>query len=123
MTEIGIGVIGCGYWGPNLVRNFAEAPSARVIGVSDLRPERLATIRRRYPDVETTSDYRDLLRNPSVDAVVIATPVATHFDLAMAAMEAGKHVLVEKPLSDSADRAARLVEAAGRGRLVARSTT
>jgi predicted dehydrogenase len=118
MTEIGIGVIGCGYWGPNLVRNFAEAPSARVIGVSDLRPERLATIRRRYPDVETTSDYRDLLRNPSVEAVVIATPVATHFDLAMAAMEAGKHVLVEKPLSDSADRAARLVEAAGRGRLV-----
>jgi len=115
---IGIGVVGCGYWGPNLVRNFVEAPGSQVVAVSDLHSERLAAVRRRYPAVETAADYRDLLRDPRVDAIVVATPVATHFELAMAALQAGKHVLVEKPLSASSDDAERLVEAAERGRRV-----
>jgi predicted dehydrogenase len=111
---IGIGVIGYGYWGPNLVRNFMETPATRVVAVSDLRPDRLAPLHRRYPMVETLSDYRDMLRNPQVDAVVVATPVSTHYDLALEALRAGKHVLVEKPLSASAENAARLVEEASK---------
>jgi predicted dehydrogenase len=111
---IGIGVIGYGYWGPNLVRNFMETPATRVVAVSDLRPDRLAPLHRRYPTVETLSDYRDMLSNPQVDAVVVATPVSTHYDLALEALRAGKHVLVEKPLSASAENAARLVEEASK---------
>ena len=94
---IGIGVIGYGYWGPNLVRNFEECRGASVRVVCDLLPERLAHARRRYPGVRTTSDPTDLIDDPDVDAVVIATPVDRHFELAMAALKAGKHVLVEKP--------------------------
>ncbi len=116
---VGVGVIGYGYWGPNLVRNFAEAPGARVVGVSDLRPHRLAEIHDRYPTIKTTTDYRDLLADPAVDAVVIATPVSTHFPLAMEALRAGKHVLVEKPLTASVDEGERLLDAADRyGRLL-----
>ncbi|MGE0043485.1 MAG: Gfo/Idh/MocA family protein, partial [Vicinamibacterales bacterium] len=109
---IGIGVIGLGYWGPNLLRNFAENPDARVVAVSDLRPERLATAAARYPAVRTTTDARSVFSDPAVDAVVIATPVSTHFDLALAALQAGKHVLVEKPLAASVDEGRRLAEAA-----------
>ena len=109
-----VGVIGYGYWGPNLVRNFMETPATQVVGVSDLREERLAPLRRRYPTVETLTDHRDLLSNPRVDAIVIATPVSSHYQLALDALRAGKHVLVEKPLSASADEASRLVEEAAR---------
>jgi predicted dehydrogenase len=111
---VGIGVIGYGYWGPNLVRNFSEADGSRVVAVSDLREERLARVRDRYPAVRTTSDYRELLADPAIDAIVVATPVATHHRLAMAAIEAGKHVLVEKPLAMSTAEGAALVEAARR---------
>ncbi len=80
---IGIGVIGYGYWGPNLVRNFAECRGAAVRMVCDLRPERLAAVERRYPGVAVTTDARRRLSNdPAVDAVVIATPVDQHFELA-----------------------------------------
>jgi len=72
---IGIGVIGYGYWGPNLVRNFADTPGARVVAVSDLREDRLAQLQARYPAIGTTRDYRDIIANPLIDAVVIATPV------------------------------------------------
>src|SRR6476660_7526715 len=96
---LGIGVIGYGYWGPNLVRNFMETPDATVVGVSDLQTDRLTPLKRRYPTVETIRDYQELLSDPRVDAIVIATPVSTHFQLAMEALNAGKHVLVEKPLS------------------------
>ncbi len=111
---ITIGVIGYGYWGPNLVRNFMETPGARVGMVADLRPGRLASIQTRYPTVEVTTDPRALITSPAIDAVVVATPVSTHFDLALAAIEAGKHVLVEKPLASSADQASRLIDAAAR---------
>ena len=96
---IRIGVIGYGYWGPNLVRNFAEAPDTQVIAVADMRSDRLQLVTRRYPGVETVTDYRDLLNSPDVDAVAISTPVSTHFQLALEALQAGKHVLVEKPMT------------------------
>jgi predicted dehydrogenase len=111
-------VIGYGYWGPNLVRNFSEAAGSRVVAVSDLRDERLERVRDRYPAVRTTGDYRRLLADPAVDAVVVATPVASHYRLAMAAIEAGKHVLVEKPLALGSAEAAALIEAARRRGLV-----
>ena len=107
-------MIGYGYWGPNLVRNFSEAAGSRVVAVSDLREERLDRVRERYPAVRTTGDYRELLADAAVDAVVVATPVATHYRLAMAAIEAGKHVLVEKPLALGSVEAAALIETARR---------
>ena len=115
---IKIGVIGYGYWGPNLVRNFAEVKDARVTMVADRRAERLAQVERRYPGVRVTTDAAALIRDQSVDAVVIATPVEYHFDLAMSALSAGKHVLVEKPIASSSDQAARMVDEAQRRRLV-----
>lgn len=115
---IRIGVIGYGYWGPNLVRNFVETPGCEVAYVSDLRPERLAVVKDRYPAIETTADYRDMLTNPKVDAVAIATPISTHFELALQAMQAGKHALVEKPLAARADQARRLIDEADRRALV-----
>jgi predicted dehydrogenase len=111
---IGVGVIGYGYWGPNLARNFFSAPGARVVAVSDLREDRLAEIGKRYPTVAVTTDYRELLSNPSVDAVAIATPVSTHFDLALESLRAGKHILVTKPLAATSEQAERLVEEAVR---------
>ena len=111
---IRIGVIGYGYWGPNLVRNCFEAVEAQVACVSDLRPDRLALLRSRYPSVRTTQDFRELIEDPSIDAVAIATPVSTHYDLALRALQAGKHVLVEKPLASDTDQVQHLVEIAQR---------
>jgi predicted dehydrogenase len=111
---IGLGVIGYGYWGPNLVRNLAEVPGARLVKVADLRPERLALVRQRYPAVETTSDSGELVADPRVDAVAIATPVSTHFEFGMQALRAGKHVLIEKPLAATSEQALRLIEEADR---------
>jgi predicted dehydrogenase len=113
-----VGVIGFGYWGPNLVRNFAETPHTRVAFVADLSQERLAVAARRYPGIKVSTSARDLIEDPGVDAVVVATPVETHFDLAMAALRAGKHVLVEKPLTSSAEQGLRLIDEAERRRLV-----
>jgi predicted dehydrogenase len=111
---VGIGVIGYGYWGPNLVRNFASNESSRVIGVSDLDATKLSVCKRRHPEITAMSDFRDLLRSPQVDAVAIATPVHTHFELALAALNAGKHVLVEKPLAPTSEQVRRLMDAADR---------
>jgi predicted dehydrogenase len=109
---IGIGVIGYGYWGPNLVRNFADCRGAAVRMVCDRAPERLQQVERRYPGVKVTTAPSELVNDPSVDAVVIATPVHDHFDLAMLALRAGKHVLVEKPMASSSDQASRLIDEA-----------
>ncbi len=109
---IRIGVIGYGYWGPNLVRNFYETPGAQVACVSDLRPERLKLIQGRYPTVRVTTSHSELIEDPGVDAVVIATPVATHFELALRALQAGKHVFVEKPLASTAQQVHRLLDEA-----------
>ena len=115
---IRVGVIGYGYWGPNLVRNFAELRDAQVTAVADRRPERLAQVQRRYPGVRVMTEAADLIADPAVDAVVVATPVALHFELASAALHAGKHVLVEKPMASSSDQASRLIDEAQRRRLV-----
>ncbi|MBH8561058.1 Gfo/Idh/MocA family oxidoreductase [Nostoc sp. CENA67] len=115
---INIGVIGYGYWGPNLVRNFAEIPTAQVTKVSDFKPELLAKAQARYPTIQVTTDSRDIFKDPKIDAVVIATPVSTHFDLALAALQAGKHVLVEKPMTTSSEQAKRLIEEAEKRNLV-----
>jgi predicted dehydrogenase len=115
---VGVGVIGYGYWGPNLVRNFANTEGARVISVSDLDPEKLTLVRRRHPDVAVTTDFRDLLKDSRIDAIAIATPVHTHYELGLAALEAGKHVLIEKPLAQTSEEARDLIEEAVRRNLV-----
>lgn len=111
---IKVGVIGYGYWGPNLVRNFMDAPGATVAAVCDLRTERLAPLQLRYPTVKTVNDTSELFNDPSLDAIVIATPVSSHFELAMAALRADKHVLVEKPLAANSEQALQLIEEAAR---------
>ena len=111
---IRVGVVGYGYWGPNLVRNFSDVADCEVAAVCDRSPERRALAGRRHPSVATTADAEDLIRDPRVDAVVIATPVSSHFELAMRALAAGKHVWVEKPLTLNASQASRLVEQADR---------
>lgn len=115
---IGVGVVGYGYWGPNLVRNLADLPDAKLVAVCDLRTERLAAVETRYPGVRITDRFDELLRDPRIDAVAIATPVSHHFRLAMQALIAGKHVFVEKPIAASAEEARRLVDEAARRRLV-----
>ena len=111
---IQVGIVGYGYWGPNLVRNFADTPDAEVSAVCDLRPKHLAQVQARYPSVETTTNYQELLENPNIDAIAIATPVLTHSDLAMQALRAKKHVLVEKPIAATSEQAVRLIDEADR---------
>ena len=110
--EIQIGVIGYGYWGPNLVRNFWDIPACRVRAVSDKREGQLTLAAARYPAITTTTDCHALLADPAVDAVVIMTPVSTHFELALEALRAGKHVLVAKPIATSSEQAAVPIEEA-----------
>ena len=113
---IGIAVVGYGYWGPNLVRNFALVDDAKVVAVVDHRDDRRATVEKLYPTVATYADMESMLVDPAVDAVVIATPVSSHFPLAMQSLQAGKHVLVEKPMTSTVAEAEILVaEAATRG--------
>jgi predicted dehydrogenase len=114
---LGIGVVGYGYWGPNLVRNFSETPGAAVRRVVDIRSDRLESVRARHPDLAASTDIEALLADPEVHAVAIATPPSSHFELAMRALQSGKHVLIEKPLATSVDEATRLIdEARRRGR-------
>jgi protoporphyrinogen oxidase/predicted dehydrogenase len=115
-ARIRVGVVGVGYWGPNLVRNFAESPLFDVAYVCDTRPDALETIARRYPGIACTTRYEELLRDGNLEAVAIATPVSSHNALAMSALEAGKHAFVEKPLAASSDHVVeltRLAEANG----------
>src|SRR6476661_1654065 len=115
---IRVGVIGYGYWGPNLVRNFMAAPGSAVTSVCDQRQERLSSLGKLYPAVKTCSDASELIDDPQIDAVIIATPISSHFELAMQALRAGKHVLVEKPLAARSDHARQLVEEAAARKLV-----
>jgi predicted dehydrogenase len=109
MGNLKIGVIGCGYWGPKLARNFHELPNADLAWVSDLQQDRLDHMTALYPETRATRDHRDIL-NSDVDGVVIATPVSTHRRLALEALRAGKHVLVEKPLAADVAEAEEIVE-------------
>ena len=115
---INVGVIGYGYWGPNLVRNFAEVPGARVTAVSDFQTDLLLKAKTRYPAIQVTTNCQDIFDDPKIDAVAIATPVSTHFDLALAALKAGKHVLLEKPMTVTSEESLRLIEEAERRNLV-----
>jgi predicted dehydrogenase len=112
-----VGVVGCGYWGPNLLRNFAENEKAELRWICDLDPKRVAAMGRRYPAAQVTVDYNSLIADQSLEAIAIATPVGTHFSFAKAALEAGKHVLVEKPLTASVPEAEQLIALAERNSL------
>jgi predicted dehydrogenase len=115
---INIGVIGYGYWGPNLVRNFAETPGINVSTVADLDPKKLELVQKRYPGINTTSRFQDLLENPDIDAIAIATPVNSHFELGMAVLKAGKHLWLEKPMTETSNEARMLVNEAEKRNLV-----
>jgi len=115
---VNIGVIGYGYWGPNLVRNFAESSRMNLAGVADLDSAKLAVVAKRFPAVKITTHFHDLLRDPAIDAIAVATPVNTHFELGMAALKAGKHLWLEKPMAESSLQARKLVEEAERRKLV-----
>jgi len=116
---IKIGVVGYGYWGPNIVRNFMESENATVKSVSDLNPKRQKLAQTRYPAIETMEKPDAMFADPEINAVAIVTPVSTHFDLAMRALRAGKHVLLEKPLTQTVQQGEQLLEEAHkRGLLV-----
>ncbi len=106
--DISVAVIGCGYWGPNLVRNFGKSNRCRQVSYCDANPGRLAEMRKTFPGMAGTSDYREVLEDEAVDAVAIATPVSTHYRLAQQALLNEKHVFIEKPLTASVDEAERL---------------
>ena len=111
MSVINIGVIGAGYWGPNLIRNFAELPKTNLVAVADMKTERLERINRTYPSVETVTDHRELFKM-GLDAVVIATPPATHYALASECLRQGLHVMVVKPLTLRSEDSEELVKLA-----------
>ena len=114
---IRVGVIGYGYWGPNIVRNLHTIDSARVVSICDGNPKAQKRAKHSYPSVEITSDAREIVRSPNIDAVAIITPVWTHFDLAKAALENGKHVFVEKPFTSTSSQAEELIDLALRKNL------
>lgn len=109
-----VGIIGLGYWGPNLARNISSSPETSLHALCDRDSERLARLGSQYPGAKCHTEVVDLLNAPDLDAVAIATPVHTHFSLAKAALEAGKHVLVEKPFTSTSDEAKELMELAAR---------
>lgn len=116
LDPVRVGVIGYGYWGPNLVRNFAESPATEVVAVSDMSEQRLAMAHERHPGIGVTTDAEDILNDPDIDAVVIATPVSTHYPLGMATLQAGKHLLMSKPLAATSAHCQKLIdEASARG--------
>jgi len=114
---IRMGVIGYGYWGPNLVRNFNGIEGTNLVSVCDQNPDALKKVQIAYPHVETISDCNEVLTSPDLDAVAIATPVFTHYELAKKALENGKHVFVEKPFTSSVHEAEELVELADKKNL------
>lgn len=110
--RIGTAVVGYGYWGPNVVRNIIERPEFRLHALCELDEGRATVFSRRHPDVRVESQYEAILNDESIDAICIATPPQTHYELALAALEAGKHVLVEKPLAKHAEQARALIKRA-----------
>lgn len=114
MANITVGVIGYGYWGPNIVRNFFSTPDCTVKAVADGRPERLKILAKIFPTINGVASADDIINDTEIDAVVIATPVFTHFDLAKRALLKGKHVLIEKPMTSTVAEADELIELASK---------
>src|SRR5260370_8791607 len=117
MKATTVGIIGCGYWGAKVLRKFGENEAAELVWICDLDEPRLAAMSRRYPAARTTSDYKDFARDSDLDAVAVVTPVATHFEIAKELLRAGKHVLLEKPLTATVRQAEELIELAETNRL------
>jgi len=113
-----VGVIGCGYWGPNLIRNFVKVEGCQVVAAADVDPIPLTPLRRLYPATRFTTESEALLASDEVDAVAIATPISTHYTLAREALRRGKHVLVEKPLTATVPQAEELIDLADRQRRI-----
>lgn len=113
-----IGIIGYGYWGPNLVRNFFSVAGCTVAAVAELRDERINLLKKNYPSVVAVNDAKKIIEDPKIDAVVISTPVFTHFQLAKAAILNGKHVMVEKPMTTTSAQAEELIELAAKHKKV-----
>jgi len=114
---IGIGLIGCGHWGPNIARSFQETGRAQVRMICEASPQRRKAVAERFPDAAISDDALEVFENPAIDAVAIATPTATHYRLAEAALKAGKHVLVEKPITlqpEDGEALGRLADQVGR---------
>lgn len=109
---LGVALVGHGYWGPNLLRNYMELSEPEVKWVCDLRPEQLAKVGARFPGIQLTEDYSEVFADPAVDAVLVATPISTHHAIAKAALEAGKHVFVEKPMTSDPGDARELIDLA-----------
>jgi predicted dehydrogenase len=114
---INIGIIGFGYWGPNIVRNFSSAEGARVVSICDGSQDARKRASKAYPNITVTGNYNDILNSPDIDAVAVITPVSTHFELAKRALQNGKHVFVEKPFTSSAAHAEKLIELAEKKKL------
>jgi predicted dehydrogenase len=111
-------IIGYGYWGPNLSRNFSSIPNCTLSFIVDSRKERLEAVRKVYPDIQVSVDPEDVFRSPDIDAVIIATPVFSHFPLAKRALLMGKHVLLEKPMTTTVAEAEELISLAEQKNLV-----
>ena len=114
MNKLRVAIIGCGYWGQNLIRNFAELDEMELAAVSDFDLNALARIKRRHPTVGLRHSFQEVISDPRIDAVVLATPVSTHYPFARQALLAGKHVLVEKPLATSTEHVLDLIHLAER---------
>lgn len=111
-SDIKVAVVGCGYWGPNLIRNFIACPATTLIWACDIDHKRLERVLRPYPGVKSTTELEDVLADDTIDAVAIATPVDSHFSIAKACLENGKHVLIEKPLASSVAQGQELIHLA-----------
>jgi predicted dehydrogenase len=112
-----VAVIGCGYWGPNLIRNFRSLPECNLVAVCDMKQERLSHMRNVYAGIRVTSDFKEVIEDPEIDAIAVATPVYSHFDLASQSLQAGKHTFIEKPMASSSAECRELVELAANNNL------
>lgn len=112
MKKLNIAVIGCGYWGPNLIRNFNQLVSCEMVACCDLSEDNLKRVGSLYSNILVTTNYQEITQNPEIDAVAIATPVFSHWELAKKCLEAGKHVLIEKPMASNSEQCIDLIETA-----------
>jgi predicted dehydrogenase len=117
INPVRVAAVGCGYWGPNVIRNLGDVEGFELASICDADPRRLRPIAARHPAAQATTNVDDVLDDRTIDAVYLATPVSTHYDLVRRALESGKHVLIEKPLATTVDQAEELAELAARQRL------